>query len=744
MTTALFNTVIQPNGIRTLELVDPEFEEIIDPGDVKEEYVVGPAVAVDDNVATFDGVTGKLIQDGGSPIPATGFGDVVGPGVSVDDNVATFDGVTGKLIQDGGSPIPPTGFGDVTAAANMTANTLIVGDDGAKGVKDIAITVTNDDELGAVSRVDLLADSSENTWYGYQALNVATGDFNTALGDQAGLTISTGISNTLIGRHAGTLMADGNLNTAVGKDALVASTSDDGNTAIGDSCMVTCDGGDHNTAVGSQSLNLCATGNSNVAMGYQCAIDATGSNNVYIGELCADNATSGIKNTVVGYRAFNNVAAHTGSNNICLGSGAGGSLTTTDSSNICISSSGVGGDNAKIRIGIPGIHDGCFVQGVHNVTPAGATETVIIDANGELGSAASGGGSGDVVGPGVAVDSRLALFDGVTGKLIKQSTTITDVAGVLGGVASVTLTANGLDNTGYGFDALTGITTGFDNTAFGDEAMTANTEGKNNSGYGHRCLTANTDGDSNSGYGENCLVALDGGTGNTASGVAALASLQTGDDNIAMGRFSGDNYTTNESDNIIIGNTGTGGDNQTIRIGSTHTSCHIKGIHGITPAGATQTVIIGSAGELGGYVATAAVQKRNGSSVGLSGTLTAITWPTLDIEVDATIVENTSSSEITVKRAGYYQIIFNCILDLPNDDEVGFHFQFRKNGVDVLYGGVVNMKNYQAASDKENDNPFHQDVIVLLAANDIISVWCRDQSGSLNMKANHYFSVKTL
>jgi len=130
--------------------------------------------------------------------------------------------------------------------------------------------------------------------------------------------------------------------------------------------------------------------------------------------------------------------------------------------------------------------------------------------------------------------------------------------------------------------------------------MTANTEGKNNSGYGHRCLTANTDGDSNSGYGENCLVALDGGTGNTASGVAALASLQTGDDNIAMGRFSGDNYTTNESDNIIIGNTGTGGDNQTIRIGSTHTSCHIKGIHGITPAGATQTVIIGSAGELGG------------------------------------------------------------------------------------------------------------------------------------------------
>lgn len=35
---------------------------------------------------------------------------------------------------------------------------------------------------------------------------------------------------------------------------------------------------------------------------------------------------------------------------------------------------------------------------------------------------ASGGGSGDVVGPGSAVDGRVALFDGTTGKLLKQGT----------------------------------------------------------------------------------------------------------------------------------------------------------------------------------------------------------------------------------------------------------------------------------------------------------------------------------
>lgn len=34
-----------------------------------------------------------------------GSGDVVGPASAVDDNIATFDGTTGKLIQDGGATI---------------------------------------------------------------------------------------------------------------------------------------------------------------------------------------------------------------------------------------------------------------------------------------------------------------------------------------------------------------------------------------------------------------------------------------------------------------------------------------------------------------------------------------------------------------------------------------------------------------------------------------------------------------
>lgn len=113
--------------------------------------VVGPASAVDDRLATFDGTTGKLIQDGGSTITdvvtaavaaassailpvnlatevtgnlpvgnlaggagasgatfwrgdgtwaaPVGGGDVVGPASSVDGEVALFDGVSGTLLK---------------------------------------------------------------------------------------------------------------------------------------------------------------------------------------------------------------------------------------------------------------------------------------------------------------------------------------------------------------------------------------------------------------------------------------------------------------------------------------------------------------------------------------------------------------------------------------------------------------------------------------------------------------------
>lgn len=68
-----------------------------------DDKVAGPAaaVAVADNIAVWDGVTGRLIKDGGKPVPAV-FGDVVGPATSVADSIAAYSDATGKLIKDGG------------------------------------------------------------------------------------------------------------------------------------------------------------------------------------------------------------------------------------------------------------------------------------------------------------------------------------------------------------------------------------------------------------------------------------------------------------------------------------------------------------------------------------------------------------------------------------------------------------------------------------------------------------------
>ena len=52
--------------------------------------------------------------------PGGGVGDVVGPGSSVDDNVVTFDGVTGKLIQDSG-----TAISDLVTDAELAAATSV-------------------------------------------------------------------------------------------------------------------------------------------------------------------------------------------------------------------------------------------------------------------------------------------------------------------------------------------------------------------------------------------------------------------------------------------------------------------------------------------------------------------------------------------------------------------------------------------------------------------------------------------
>lgn len=62
--------------------------------------VDGITVNIDGELATFDGSDGYVPAGGGG-----GGGDVVGPVAAVNNNIAVYDGVTGKLIKDGGTAI---------------------------------------------------------------------------------------------------------------------------------------------------------------------------------------------------------------------------------------------------------------------------------------------------------------------------------------------------------------------------------------------------------------------------------------------------------------------------------------------------------------------------------------------------------------------------------------------------------------------------------------------------------------
>lgn len=67
--------------------------------------VYGPSSVVDDDIAVFDGTSGKVIKDSGVKITDIALGDVQGPVHSYDRDVPIFDGTTGKVIADSGITI---------------------------------------------------------------------------------------------------------------------------------------------------------------------------------------------------------------------------------------------------------------------------------------------------------------------------------------------------------------------------------------------------------------------------------------------------------------------------------------------------------------------------------------------------------------------------------------------------------------------------------------------------------------
>jgi hypothetical protein len=142
---------------------------------------------------------------------------------------------------------------------------------------------------------------------------------------------------------------------------------------------------------------------------------------------------------------------------------------------------------------------------------------------------------------------------------------------------------------------------GIENTFVGRESGNLTLTGNANTGVGYFTLNSLTTGSENTFLGFQLGSIISSGNANTGVGYNALVALDTGSNNIALGHQAGSNYAAAESDNIIIGNTGTLGDNATIRIGSQgqHTSAFFAGIYNVGVGAQAGITLTDSANQLG-------------------------------------------------------------------------------------------------------------------------------------------------
>ena len=147
--------------------------------------------------------------------------------------------------------------------------------------------------------------------------------------------------------------------------------------------------GTGNTFLGDTTGGSLNTGQYNTGLGFRSLLNINNANySVALGAFACTNLTDGDRNVSVGFDSLGNITD--GADNIAMGDEAGSLLAGSESDNIIIGNLGTVGDNNKIRLGTtgtgPGQQNNCFIAGIYGVTPAGATQAVIIDANGELGS----------------------------------------------------------------------------------------------------------------------------------------------------------------------------------------------------------------------------------------------------------------------------------------------------------------------------------------------------------------------
>ncbi len=212
-----------------------------------------------------------------------------------------------------------------------------------------------------------------------------------ALATAVVLAISAGLAPA---SHAdtGQVFFDARFNVAAGGGNFLFNGTFTGNNnvGLGRPVMTNLTNGSFNVATGIGALFSNTRGASNVASGYRALTFNTGGNeNVATGIEALYRNTIGNRNSAAGARAlFSNT---TGDHNTALGNGAGQNLTT-GSNNVEIANAGKAGESRTIRIG-DNDQTATFIAGISGNTLPGPDQTVVVNANGQLGTAADSSAS---------------------------------------------------------------------------------------------------------------------------------------------------------------------------------------------------------------------------------------------------------------------------------------------------------------------------------------------------------------
>jgi len=456
------------------------------------------------DITSITGLTTDLTvaQGGTGASTFTANGLLVGNGTGA--VTATAVGTSGQILTSNGSGSAPT-----FQAAAAGGATDINGLSDAKKLN----TSTYGIGTGALAAMSAADDDGDNLVIGYNAgggtdANGSNKPYrNVFIGSSAGY----GVSQT------GTTAE----NVAVGFRALYLHEGVTGSVLIGTRAGENISTGVHNVGVGFSSLTVATTGAQNTGFG------------TYSGRAI----TTGTNNTVLGYQAGQTIT--TGSNNTLLGRSATPSSVTV-SNEITL------GNDSITKFRIPGINWSI------KDTPATDNYVLTVDANGEAGwEAAGGGGASDINGLSDAITNSSGATIGLGTGALANDDGSTNNNTALGYNALLTATTGG-ENTAVGLQSLTDLTSGSSNTGIGTYSGYKNTTGGHNTGLGYGALNNNITGSSNVGVGSLALALGGSAIGNnTAVGTEAL-KIATGQNNTALGYQAGIT-TTSGSNQTVIG-----------------------------------------------------------------------------------------------------------------------------------------------------------------------------------------------